>query len=131
MMEQQKFLISDAAIEIGPSLGVIRHASSIICNVHNMFYFQLTMEKAPGCPNCDYPLYYTRAQGPNDTLHYIWDFAGKPTMFVALTEPNATAVFNWTDYAADKQSVGFDSTPEYTFALVFNKVRVIKLSVLF
>ncbi|KAL0269738.1 UNVERIFIED_CONTAM: hypothetical protein PYX00_007373 [Menopon gallinae] len=82
----------------------------------------LTMEKTPGCPNCKYPLYYTRAQGPNDTLHYIWDFYGKPTMFVALTEPNATATFNWTEYAALKQSVSFDSEPHYTFALVVNNV---------
>lgn len=68
---------------------------------------------------------YLRADGPNDTLHYLWDFDGNPSVLLALTSRSATMNINWKDFLLKKKdSVTFTEEPIYTFGVVFNKVSI-------
>ncbi|CAG2055870.1 unnamed protein product [Timema podura] len=82
----------------------------------------------PGCnPDAGYcdkvTLVHVRADGPNDTLHYLWGFTGKPSIILALTSPNATLTINWKDFIfASVQAIEFSEKPVYSFGLVVNKI---------
>ncbi|XP_026669452.1 glycosylated lysosomal membrane protein A-like [Ceratina calcarata] len=66
---------------------------------------------------------YLRADGPNDTLHYLWDFDGNPSVLLALTSTSAYLNISWDDYLAKKRnSVTFTEEPAYTFGVVLNKI---------
>lgn len=67
-----------------------------------------------------------RADGPNDTLHYLWDFVGKPSVLLALTSPSAVLAINWRDYFARREkSVNFSEEPVYSFGVIINKVTTV------
>nr|CAD7409085.1 unnamed protein product [Timema cristinae] len=78
----------------------------------------------PGASYCDkVTLVHVRAEGPNDTLHYLWGFTGKPSIILALTSPNATLTINWKDFIfASVQAIEFSEKPIYSFGLVVNKI---------
>lgn len=68
---------------------------------------------------------YMRADGPNDTLHYLWDFVGKPSVLLALTPSSAWLnISNWENYLArKKKSLYFtDGEVLYSFGVIINKV---------
>lgn len=66
---------------------------------------------------------YLRADGPGDTLHYIWDFVGNPSLLLAVTSPSAQLQVDWDDYLVNlPESVKFTETPKYTFGIVIQKV---------
>ncbi|KAL6255840.1 hypothetical protein P5V15_013082 [Pogonomyrmex californicus] len=66
---------------------------------------------------------YLRADGPNDTLHYLWDFTGTPSILLALTPPSVWLNISWDDYLARKpNSLHFTEKPTYSFGLIINKI---------
>lgn len=66
---------------------------------------------------------YLRADGPNDTLHYLWDFDGNPSILLALTSTSTYLNISWDDYLVKKQnSVTFTEEPAYTFGVALNKI---------
>lgn len=83
----------------------------------------------PGCPldicNEDddtKTLIHVKADGDNDTLHYIWDFNRQPTVLVALTERNSNLTIKWNQISKDAGTVTFSSKPKYTMSFVLTKV---------
>ncbi|XP_053695239.1 glycosylated lysosomal membrane protein-like [Sabethes cyaneus] len=94
---------------------------------------KLTATLNPGCPadicsddltEGQVTLIYIRAEGAADTIHYVWDFTGKPTILVALTERNASLIINWEDFWQGKpESIGFGNKhPKYVFMTVINRI---------
>ncbi|XP_018363375.1 PREDICTED: glycosylated lysosomal membrane protein A-like [Trachymyrmex cornetzi] len=66
---------------------------------------------------------YLRADGPNDTLHYLWDFIGTPSVLLAVTPPSAYLNITWDDYLARREnSVVFSEKPSYSFGVIINKI---------
>ncbi|XP_071554636.1 glycosylated lysosomal membrane protein [Temnothorax nylanderi] len=66
---------------------------------------------------------YLRADGPNDTLHYLWDFVGTPSVLLALTPPSAWLNITWDDYLARREnSLSFSEKPAYSFGIIINKI---------
>lgn len=93
----------------------------------------MSYSKNPGCESFEISLYYVRAEGPNDTLHYLWDFTNKPTVFLALTDPKDNLTVNCVEFALSQSNAfNFTQTPKYVFFLLLNKVslRHLSLSVL-
>jgi hypothetical protein len=63
------------------------------------------------------------ANGPNDTLHYLWDFVDKPSVLMALSPTSTSLHIKWDDYLAKKPgSVVFKGEVTYTFGVIINKV---------
>uniref|UniRef100_A0A0A9Y2B9 Lysosomal protein NCU-G1-B n=1 Tax=Lygus hesperus TaxID=30085 RepID=A0A0A9Y2B9_LYGHE len=88
---------------------------------------KLTLEVNPGCGDkCkdrSGALIHVAAIGPNDTLHHVWDFFGKPTVFLALTPPNTNLTIDWDAYLSHQgKSWDFTNSTDYVFALVINKI---------
>lgn len=66
------------------------------------------------------------ADGSNDTLHYLWDFIGYPSVLLALTPPSTSLNISWEDYLARREnSVRFSEKPKYSFGMIINKVILI------
>lgn len=89
--------------------------------------FQLKYELNPGCGRvCDEKSLTTlhlKAEGPNDTLHYLWDFVGNPSVLLAVTSPAAKLNIEWDKYLTRQpKSINFTEEPIYTFGLVIQKV---------
>ena len=62
-----------------------------------------------------------RADGPNDTLHYVWCFHNKPTILLALTPHSANLSVTWAD--DDKiRSIEFTNEPYYSFVVLVNQI---------
>lgn len=75
------------------------------------------------CKDKNLTTVYLRADGPNDTLHYLWDFDGNPSVFLALTLPSASLNISWEDFFIKrKNSIKFTEEPIYTFGVIFNKI---------
>lgn len=91
---------------------------------------KLTAWLNPGCPeeicsvnSTGVTLVHIRAESAVDTVHYVWDFTGKPTILVALTGKNATLDIHWDNFFAGKpQSVRFSEHPKYTFMTIINRI---------
>ncbi|XP_029662447.1 glycosylated lysosomal membrane protein B-like [Formica exsecta] len=63
------------------------------------------------------------ADGPNDTLHYLWDFIGTPSVLLALTPPSTSLNISWEDYLARREnSLHFSEAPTYSFGVIINKI---------
>lgn len=82
----------------------------------------------PGCPsdNCNndelITLIHVRADGDNDTLHYIWDFNRQPSILVALTELNTNVTIKWDQFSNDANLLTFSNKPKYTMSFILTKV---------
>ncbi|XP_031845138.1 glycosylated lysosomal membrane protein [Nomia melanderi] len=75
------------------------------------------------CKDTNLTTVYLRADGLNDTLHYLWDFGGNPSVLLALTSSSASLNINWEDFLARKKySINFTETPVYTFGVIINKI---------
>ncbi|XP_055546017.1 glycosylated lysosomal membrane protein-like [Wyeomyia smithii] len=93
---------------------------------------KLTASLNPGCPadicpdnptDSQVTLIYIRAEGTVDTIHYVWDFTGKPTILVALTERNASLTIRWEHFwQGEPESVKFSTEPKYMFMTVINRI---------
>lgn len=68
---------------------------------------------------------YLRADGSNDTLHYLWDFGGKPSILMALTSLSTTLNIVCEDFLQKKNnSIVFSEKPTYSIGFILNNVRV-------
>jgi len=65
-------------------------------------------------------LTYIRADGENDTVHFVLDATLKPSLVIIVTNKNAVIQVNYT--SERENSINFTETPLYTFASVFNNV---------
>jgi hypothetical protein len=65
---------------------------------------------------------YVEAEGPNDTLHYLWDFTQKPSIFVAATPVKSRLIISWPQFKLNNKSVTFSEEPIYSFGIVLDKV---------
>ncbi|KAL2739742.1 glycosylated lysosomal membrane protein-like, partial [Vespula maculifrons] len=75
------------------------------------------------CKNQNWTTMYLRADGSNDTLHYLWDFGGKPSILMALTSLSATLNITCEDFLQRKMnSVVFSENPNYTVGFILNKI---------
>lgn len=110
---------------------VLGFAGFGLCSLHQVCDIErkLTAQLNPDCPDdvCTddnaLTLVYIRAESDVDTIHYVWDFTGKPTILVALTKKNASLKINWHDFMdAKPTSVQFSEAPIYTFMTVINRI---------
>lgn len=90
--------------------------------------FQLVGKINPGCPSdrCNdsvVEVIHVRADGPNDTLHYVWCFYNKPTLLTALTSHAANLSVSWKDFPDSKRSITFTTEPHYSFGVLINQVN--------
>ncbi|KAK9507482.1 hypothetical protein O3M35_007334 [Rhynocoris fuscipes] len=88
---------------------------------------KMTYAFNPGCTHqCDNStiLVHVTADGINDTLHHIWDFTSKPTVFLALTPPNTELTIDWDNFLWNGKpgSVKFSNEVTYSFSVVFDKI---------
>lgn len=91
---------------------------------------KLTARLNPHCPEdvcsvngTDVTVIHIRADSAKDTIHYVWDFTGKPTILVALTDKKATLDIDWNDFFGGKpESVRFSKPPVYTFMTIINRI---------
>ncbi|XP_071449818.1 glycosylated lysosomal membrane protein B-like [Hetaerina americana] len=100
---------------------------SLVCvTLSNALERKLTTSTNPGCDHdCNRTmLLYVRADGPNDTLHYLWDFTGKPSVLLALTSPSANLSISWSDFLWNIKdtSLNFTESPMYSFGMVIDKI---------
>lgn len=65
-------------------------------------------------------LVYIRAEGDNDTVHFVFDFTFKPSLVVLKTCVDSVIQVNYT--GEQYNTIKFTKTPSYTFASVFNHV---------
>lgn len=64
-------------------------------------------------------LVYVRAEGDNDTMHFLFDFIHKPSLVILTTVKDVNIFINYTN---PEVPINFTKTPLYTFATVFNNV---------
>ncbi|CAH1724042.1 glycosylated lysosomal membrane protein B-like [Aphis gossypii] len=86
---------------------------------------KLHVEWNPGCVLEDHcskfsKLTYIRADGENDTVHFVLDATFKPSLVIVVTNRDAVIQVNYT---ADRENnIKFTESPHYTFASVFNNL---------
>jgi Lysosomal transcription factor, NCU-G1 len=92
---------------------------------------KLSVQLNPGCveqmaEDCyDLTFVHIEAEGRNDTIHYIWDFTGSPSLFLAKTDKNATLNINWSNFMqGSANSLNFTSPPSFIFSAVIHKILV-------
>lgn len=88
---------------------------------------KLSTSHNPGCEsptNCSYfKVVYVKAEGTSDTLHYLWDFTQKPSIFVAATPVKSNLSISWDQLKVkSNKSVTFSEDPVYSFGIVLDKV---------
>ncbi|XP_058129533.1 glycosylated lysosomal membrane protein-like [Anopheles ziemanni] len=101
--------------------------SSTLCDESNKLQRKLKATLNPGCFICDnrtdITLVHIAAESDTDTIHYVWDFTGKPTILVALTGKGAQFQVDWAALFDSKPgSVNFTESPRYTFMAVINRI---------
>jgi len=87
---------------------------------------KLHAELNPGCFEPDHctsvsKLLYIRADGDNDTVHYLFDFTQKPSLVIVTTANNANILVKYNETQSNV-TIKFTKAPFYTFASVFNKM---------
>lgn len=83
----------------------------------------------PGCEDqigskCDGVVFvHIRAESSNNTLHYIFDFTGSPSIFLASTEKNVSLGIDWDGFMSGTAgAVNFSSKPTFVFSSVVSKI---------
>jgi Lysosomal transcription factor, NCU-G1 len=68
---------------------------------------------------------HIEAESANNTLHYIWDFTGSPSLFLAKTNKNTSLNIDWNSFlAGSMNSVNFSSEPAFIFSAVIHKILI-------
>jgi hypothetical protein len=66
---------------------------------------------------------YVKAEGRNDTLHYLWDFTQKPSILVAAAPAASTLNISWDQFEGESsKSIKFSEEPIYSFGIVLDRV---------
>lgn len=89
---------------------------------------QLHVEQNPGCLIKDTSsevskVTYIRADGENDTVHFLLDISRTPSLAIIKTSKDAVIQANYTGFLMDSK-IEFTESPLYIFSTVFNKVRI-------
>ncbi|XP_058059539.1 glycosylated lysosomal membrane protein-like [Anopheles bellator] len=100
-----------------------------LCDDSSKLQRKLTATLNPNCPDfvcrndSGITLVHIAAESATDTIHYVWDFTGTPTILVALTGKDVGLHINWTSLMDSKPgSVQFSKPPQYTFMAVINRI---------
>lgn len=90
---------------------------------------KLSVELNPGCEQqigslCNGIVFaHIRAESWNDTLHYIFDFTGSPSIFLAKTEKNVSLGIDWDGFMSGAAgAVNFSSPPSFVFSSVVSRI---------
>lgn len=69
-------------------------------------------------------LIHIRADGPRDSLHYLWSFLGAPSLLIARTPLHSNLSLDWNLFLRDfeKDAIKFDPPPMYVFGWSLVKV---------
>lgn len=68
---------------------------------------------------------HIQAESTNDTLHYLWDFTGFPSLLIAKTDKNVTLKVDWDSFMnGSVNSLNFSSSPNFIFSAVIHKILV-------
>ena len=83
----------------------------------------------PGCgTKCEdnkNVIIHVKADGPNDTLHHIWDFTKNPIIILALSPLNTELLINWTSFKNyEEGAIKFSAPLLYTFSFMLDKVCI-------
>lgn len=71
----------------------------------------------------DLSFVHIEAESANNTLHYLWDFTGTPSIFLAKTNKNTSLGIDWNSFILGKaNSVNFSSQPDFIFSAVIHKI---------
>lgn len=66
---------------------------------------------------------HVEASNEDSTIHYIWDFTGSPSVFLAKTDKNVTLGIDWNNFMLGKvNTVNFSSPPEFIFSAVIKRI---------
>lgn len=66
---------------------------------------------------------HIEAESDANKLHYIWDFTGSPSLFLAETDKNATLSIDWSSFMAGAvNAFNFSSTPNFVFSAVIKNI---------
>lgn len=93
----------------------------------NDFLRKLNTSYNPGCSDptiCNsVKVVYVEAEGLNDTLHYLWDFTQRPSIFVAATPIKSHLIISWDQFKGNNnKSITFSEEPMYSFGIVLDKL---------
>jgi Lysosomal transcription factor, NCU-G1 len=102
----------------------------LLCCVRSDDERTLSVQLNPGCESqldptqCeDISFVHIEAESANNTLHYIWDFTGSPSLFLAKTNKNTSLNVDWNSFIEGKEnSVNFSSSPDFVFSAVIHKI---------
>lgn len=87
---------------------------------------KLTASYNPGCEPriCDsVKVMHVSAEGPNDTLHYLWDFTHKPSILVAVTPVTSHLKIDWSNFTDESaKKITFGNETLYSFGIVLDKL---------
>lgn len=90
---------------------------------------KLTVELNPGCvekigSECDDMTFvHVKAESAQDTIHYLWDFTGFPSIMLAKTDKNASLGIDWVGFmGGTANTVNFSSTPEFIVTAVISRI---------
>lgn len=90
---------------------------------------KLTFELNPGCVDkigseCDDMTFvHVKATSAKDTIHYLFDFTGYPSIMLAKTDTNASLAIDWVGFmGGTANTVNFSSTPQYIFTAVISRI---------
>lgn len=67
-------------------------------------------------------MFHIEAESDANTLHYIWDFIGKPAIMIAQTDKNATLSIDWTKINGSTNCISFTSEPKYVLLSAINNI---------
>ncbi|XP_046626002.1 glycosylated lysosomal membrane protein-like [Neodiprion virginianus] len=75
------------------------------------------------CESSNVTTVYLRTESSTDSLHYVWDFSGKPSVLLAVTIPSAQLEVDWKKFLWGKEeSLKFTEAPSYTFGITVLKI---------
>ncbi|NXM65262.1 GLMPB protein, partial [Serilophus lunatus] len=85
------------------------------------------MQYNPGWNSSSVNLLHVRAEGPSDTLHYVWSSIGAPAVLLVATQgPSSSLSINWTQLLSPTPAgaiwIDPPSSVVHSTAVVFTKV---------
>lgn len=118
-------------IKMRTELGLFILISLLSCMCCDSETRTLSTELNPGCEDqigseCDGVVFvHIRAESSSNTLHYIFDFSGSPSILLAKTEKNVSLGINWDDFMSGLAgAVNFSSPPDFVFSSVVSRIHL-------
>lgn len=105
----------------------------LLCCVRSDDERTLSMQLNPGCSTqldstqCEESITFVhiQAESSDNTLHYLWDFTGIPSLMLARTDPNTSLIIDWNNFITGRPgSVVLSSDPSFVFASVIHQFLI-------